>query len=84
VPNWEVRFEREFDKDFTKLDQTVQLQMLACLEVLERRGPGLGRPLVDTLTDSAYSNMKELRFSMVDGEWRVAFAFDPKRGPWYC
>jgi hypothetical protein len=23
--------------------------------------------------------MKELRFSAVDGEWRVAFAFDPKR-----
>jgi hypothetical protein len=24
-------------------------------------------------------NMKELRFSAADGEWRVAFAFDPKR-----
>jgi hypothetical protein len=23
--------------------------------------------------------MKELRFSAVDGEWRVAFAFDTKR-----
>jgi hypothetical protein len=23
--------------------------------------------------------MKELRFSATDGEWRVAFAFDPKR-----
>ena len=23
--------------------------------------------------------MKELRFSADDGEWRVAFAFDPKR-----
>ncbi len=23
--------------------------------------------------------MKELRFSASDGEWRVAFAFDPKR-----
>jgi hypothetical protein len=23
--------------------------------------------------------MKELRFSAADGEWRVAFAFDPKR-----
>ena len=23
--------------------------------------------------------MKELRFEALDGEWRVAFAFDPKR-----
>lgn len=23
--------------------------------------------------------MKELRFSLPDGEWRVAFAFDPQR-----
>lgn len=23
--------------------------------------------------------MKELRFSATDGEWRVAFAFDPRR-----
>ena len=26
-----------------------------------------------------HANMKELRFSAADGEWRVAFAFDPKR-----
>jgi hypothetical protein len=25
--------------------------------------------------------MKEWRFSATDGEWRVAFAFDPKRKP---
>jgi len=23
--------------------------------------------------------MKELRFTVSDGEWRIAFAFDPKR-----
>lgn len=28
---------------------------------------------------SRHANMKELRFSAADGEWRVAFAFDPKR-----
>lgn len=42
-------------------------------------GPGLGRPYVDTLNGSKYSNMKELRFSADDGVWRVAFAFDPQR-----
>jgi len=34
---------------------------------------------VDTLKGSRYANMKELRFSAADGEWRVAFAFDPRR-----
>jgi hypothetical protein len=33
----------------------------------------------DTLNDSRHANMKELRFSAAGGEWRVAFAFDPKR-----
>lgn len=34
---------------------------------------------MDTLNGSRHANMKELRFSASDGEWRVAFAFDPKR-----
>ena len=42
-------------------------------------GPQLGRPRVDTLNDSRHANMKELRFSAADGEWRVVFAFDTKR-----
>jgi hypothetical protein len=39
----------------------------------------MGRPRVDTLKGSKYPNMKELRFSAADGEWRVAFAFDLRR-----
>jgi hypothetical protein len=39
----------------------------------------LGRPRVDTLNGSRHANMKELRFSAADGEWRVAFAFDRGR-----
>ncbi len=47
--------------------------------LLQQFGPRLGRPRVDTLNDSRHANMKELRFSATDGEWRVAFAFDKKR-----
>ena len=39
----------------------------------------MGRPDVDTLNDSRYANMKELRFRADGGVWRVAFAFDPRR-----
>lgn len=34
---------------------------------------------MDTLKGSHHANMKELRFNAADGEWRVAFALDPKR-----
>lgn len=34
---------------------------------------------MDTLNDSKYANMKELRFKADGGAWRVAFAFDPQR-----
>lgn len=34
---------------------------------------------MDTLNGSRHANMKELRFSAAGGEWRAAFAFDPKR-----
>ncbi len=37
--------------------------------MLEKFGP---------LKNSSHANMKELRFGAANGEWRVAFAFDPK------
>jgi hypothetical protein len=44
-----------------------------------RISPALGRPQVDTIKASHYINMKELRFQVDSGVWRVAFAFDPER-----
>ena len=32
-----------------------------------------------TLNGSRHANIKELRFRVTDGEWRLAFAFDPAR-----
>ena len=40
---------------------------------------GWGGPAWDTLKGSRHANIKELRLSAAGGEWRVAFAFDPKR-----
>lgn len=57
----------------------VRTEILAFSLLLEQFGPQLGRPRVDTLKGSRHANLKELRFSAADGEWRVAFAFDPKR-----
>src|ERR1700756_5267970 len=76
---WEIDFHPEFDPEYEELAEAVQDELLAHLRLLEQFGPRLGRPRVDTLKGSRHANMKELRFSAADGEWRVAFAFDPKR-----
>ena len=47
--------------------------------LLRQFGPQLKRPHCDTLHGSKHVNMKELRFTLPDGAWRVAFAFDPLR-----
>ncbi len=59
--------------------RSVRIEILALSQVLQQFGPQLGRPRVDTLNGSKHANMKELRFSAADGEWRLAFAFDPTR-----
>jgi len=76
---WTVVFHGEFEPEFDELPTEVQDELYAEAGFVEKFGPETGRPHVDTLKGSDYANMKELRFEAADGEWRVAFAFDPKR-----
>ena len=76
---WQVLIADEFAVEMENLVPQVQDAILARAELLARLGPGLGRPYADTLIGSRYANMKELRFLLPDGVWRVAFAFDPQR-----
>lgn len=76
---WTVEIGDEFEPEFEALSGAVRVEILALARLLQEFGPQLGRPRADTLKGSRHSNMKELRFSAADGEWRVAFAFDPKR-----
>jgi len=76
---WAVIFYDEFEPEFDALPVEVQNELYAEAGFVEMFGPETGRPHVDTLKASGYANMKELRFDAADGEWRVAFAFDPKR-----
>lgn len=61
------------------LDSELRDAVLAELDYLKRIGPNSGRPKVDTVKGSAYSNMKELRFSYKRIPYRYFFAFDPLR-----
>lgn len=77
--SWEAYFHPKFKAEFDRLSVAVQDELLAMLIPLREYGPALGRPEVDTLKDSKFTNMKELRFRAGGGVWRVAFAFDPRR-----
>jgi hypothetical protein len=77
--SWAAYFHPRFKAEFDGLSMTVQDELLALLVPLREYGPLLGRPEVDTLNESKYANMKELRFKADGGVWRVAFAFDPER-----
>lgn len=73
--------------DYSMIESWLDLQdtetvahIFAALEVLQREGPSLGRPLVDTLVGTRIKNLKELRpASTGDSEVRILFAFDSKR-----
>ena len=74
---WEVEFTDQFAEWWDELAEEEQDAVTAAVQVLERRGPGLGRPLVDTIKQSRHKNMKEL--IPPASAIRVLFAFDPRR-----
>ena len=65
---WVVEIGDEFEPEFDELPEDVQDAILAHTRLLEKFGPTLGRPWVDTLKGSGYAKMKELRFEAADGE----------------
>jgi hypothetical protein len=77
--SWSVEFHPRFEAEVLKLPRGVRVELIASLALLRELGPSLGRPHVDTLKDSDFANMKELRFRADGGVWRVAFAFNPRR-----
>jgi len=54
----QVEFHEEFEAEYDGLEEEVQDELLAHLKLLERFGPQLGRPHVETLKGSKFANMK--------------------------
>jgi len=75
---WEVEVTDEFVGWWVTLDADQQAALGVRIDLLESRGPDLGRPSVDRIKGSRHHNMKELRASE-GGALRVLFAFDPRR-----
>jgi len=80
---WDVEFTDEFEAWWNDLSEEEQEEIDAKVELLEERGPTLGRPHVDRVHQSRHQNMKELRGKLggkADKEYlRVLFAFDPRQ-----
>lgn len=73
---WEVEGTDEFRWWYWDLNPDEQDAVDSVVDHLKDRGPGLGRPLVDTIKGSRHPNMKELRPRR---GLRILFAFDPRR-----
>lgn len=66
--------------ELRQTDRATLIQISQAITTLAEEGPGLGRPLVDTVAGSELPNMKELRpGSSGNTEVRLLFVFDPQR-----
>lgn len=61
--SWEVEYTDQFETWWQTLAVEQQRHIAQAVELLAEYGPGLGRPLVDTITGSKHANLKELRAS---------------------
>jgi len=75
---WTVVATDEFEEWMMSLTEKQRDAVKKSVRLLHQQGPVLGRPHVDTIQNSRYKNMKELRISS-GGALRVLFAFDPER-----
>jgi hypothetical protein len=75
---WVVVATEEFEEWMMSLTYQQRSDTNGAIDQLRQDGPTLGRPYVDTIRNSRFKNMKELRVSS-QGALRVLFAFDPKR-----
>jgi hypothetical protein len=80
---WEILMTEQVEEFLETLydeDRETHRLVNQAILVLERNGPAEGRPLVDSITASRISNMKELRPpSAGRTEIRILFVFDPWR-----
>ncbi|MGC9158158.1 MAG: type II toxin-antitoxin system RelE/ParE family toxin [Terracidiphilus sp.] len=76
---WEIETSDEFVAWYRGLNEDEVESVNFSVDLLERTGPVLGRPHVDTLRGSRIPNLKELRVQHEGRPMRILFAFDPRR-----
>lgn len=76
---WTINRTDEIAGWIVQLDDDAKEAIYKHLLILKNIGPSLGRPYVDTIKDSKYKNMKELRVQSKKRLFRIFFVFDPDR-----
>lgn len=76
---WEVEYTDEIETWWLNLTEAEQDELAASVGLLQKIGPFLGRPHVDSVKGSRHANMKELRTQCKGRPLRTFFAFDPRR-----
>jgi hypothetical protein len=72
---WSIYLVNEVRDWIRQLDAPTYQRVIQALDLLAEAGPGLGRPLVDSIHGSVIANLKELR----PGSVRILFVYDPWR-----
>jgi hypothetical protein len=75
---WPIVRTTQFSRWSEGLSPELRRQVEAGLRQIEKRGPLLGRPSVDSIKGSRFHHLKELRFNH---GLLVLFAFDPRHQP---
>lgn len=73
---WKVVDTPDFRRWRESLPRQHQARVAYLQMLLTEKGPALGRPHADTVSDSRHANMKELRPTAT---LRAFYAFDPQR-----
>jgi hypothetical protein len=77
---WEILITDIYEDWFLKLSDKEQIDVQAMVDVLEIKGPHLGRPHADTIKGTkTVRNLKELVVQHAGSPYRVFYAFDPMR-----
>jgi hypothetical protein len=76
---WEVEYTDEFGVWWKTLTEDAQIDVAACVGLLEQRGPNLGFPYSSSIKGSKHEHMRELRVQNLGKPLRVLYAFDPRR-----
>lgn len=76
---WKVIQTEEFNNWFCDLRTNTQNKIVSQIKVIHELGPGLGRPLIDTIKGSKLKNLKELRLNVEGQVIRIFFIFDSDR-----
>lgn len=76
---WNIEFTDEFGEWWDGLSEDAQDDVSFSVNLLRVDGPALGRPHADTIRDSSFPNLRELRVQHRGRPYRVFYAFNPRR-----